>query len=377
MANSVEKLFDSVLPGLRHQQTPAWPESDLENREPHPFEDPRGSFDDVVMPIEDEPKVTRLEDLIGADNSIGIEDRELIDGGIRNRGLDVLAFYKSRRLLRQAPFPGKWGIFYLRPGLAYLRAEIAAEYPGIKRPAQLALDFLRAHEHFHFRADLQTLMFEATLGHHLYVPLRKALRERSVDFAEEALANRQVMDWAKKPSVGIKEFAFDFMKLQPGAYARFDERRATLAAEWAGTVVDIRPPGTHMRKDLAAWAEATPDDFMRSSLCPEYVVLPANLSNWISPVFIVPPVIEIRDGGDIQKVLDGRHPQLRTPWEETKRKLKANRHLRGLDFKPWRRDGRGAYSVRVDDKFRAHLRHDANGVWTAYGIGNHKEMGHG
>ncbi len=132
-----------------------------------------------------------------------------------------------------------------------------------------------------------------------------------------------------------------------------------------------------VRRDLAAWVEATPRDYMRRSLCPEYVVRPVNLSSWISPVFQTPPVLIIVDGEAVQKSLEGRHSGLKEPWEETKRKLRTNRHLRGLDFKPWRLDGRGAYSVRVDDKFRAHLRHQQAGHWTAYAIGGHKEMGHG
>ncbi len=200
------------------------------------------------------------------------------------------------------------------------------------------------------------------------------MRGRSIDFVEEALANRQVWDWAKKAAVGIREFAFDFMKLQPSAYARFDERRFKLAAEWAETVVNQKPAGMDVRSDLAAWVEATPRDYMRRSLCPEYVVRTVSLSSWISPVFQTPPVNIIIDGEPVINKLGGRYSQLKGPWEDTKRKLCANRHLRGLDFKPWRQDGRGAYSVRVDEKFRAHLRHEHDGHWTAYAIGEHKEM---
>lgn len=377
MANAIEKLFDSVVPSLRHTQAEPWPETDNDLREPHPFEDVRGSLEDNALPLEDEKRVLAVLDRMGSRDTVDRADRELIEGGIRAFGMDVLAFYKSRRLVNRPPFVGQWGIFYLQPALTYIQDEIAAAYPGIRQASQLALDFLREHEHFHFRADVQTLMFEATLGQHLYVPLRTAMLGRSFDFVEEALANRQVWDWARKTTVGIREFAYEFMKLQPGAYARFDERRLDLGAEWAGTVVDLKPPSLGSRRDLAAWVEATPRDYMRPSLCPEYVVRPVNLSAWISPVFQTPPVNIIVDDEGVQKALGGRHSKLKEPWEETKRKLQTNRHLRGLDFKPWRPDGRGAYSVRVDDKFRAHLRHDRVGQWIAYAIGGHKEMGHG
>lgn len=377
MANAIEKLFDGVLPSLRHQKAESWPEPDEDIYVLDTFEGLRESSNDVVLSLSEDEQYLRTTRLLGGRESVSDADRELIEGGLRGRGMDVMAFYKSRRLLNAPPFAGKWGIFYLRTGLDYLGDEIATTYPGIRQPELLARHFLREHEHFHFRADVQTLLFEATLGHHLYLPLRVAMRERSMDFVEEALANRQVWDWARKAAIGISEFAFEIMKLQPSAYARFDERRLDLAAEWAGTVVDLKPIGVGIRQDLAAWVETTPRDYMRASLCPEYVVRPAHLSHWISPVFQTPPVAAIVDGEAVQKALSGRYKQLREPWEDTKRKLKTNRHMRGLDFKPWRQDGRGAYSTRVDDKFRAHLRHEKEGIWTAYAIGGHKEMGHG
>jgi len=210
MANAIEKLFDSVIPGLRPMQAADWPETETDIQDPNPFEDFRGSDNDSVLPLEDEARVLDVLDRMGERDAVTQEDRELIEGGIRARGMDVLAFYKSRRLIGHRPFIGRWGIFYLQPGLAYVRDEIAAAYPGFSQPSQLALEFLREHEHFHFRADVQTLMFEATLGHHLYMPLRKAMRGRSADFVEEALANRQVWDWAKKATVGMREFAYDF-----------------------------------------------------------------------------------------------------------------------------------------------------------------------
>jgi hypothetical protein len=377
MANAIDRLFDSVIPSLSYQDAEPWPKADGSVDEPHPLEDFRDSSEDSALTLDEEARVLAVPARDRELNSVDQSDRELIEGGLRGRGMDVLAFYKSRRLANHAPFHGKWGIFYMRAGLDYLTVEIATAYPGIRRPEQLAMELLREHEHFHFRADVQTLMFEATLGHHLYLPLRIAMRGRSIDFVEEALANRQVWDWARKPAVGIKEFAYDFMKLQPSAYARFDERRPNLAGEWASTVVDLKPPGTGVRRDLAAWVEATPLDYLRPNLCPEYVVRAPRLSRWISPVFLTPPVNTIVDGDDVKKALSGRYIQLREPWEETKLKLKNNRHLRGLDFKPWRQDGRGAYSVRVDDNFRAHLRHEREGNWTAYAIGGHKDMGHG
>jgi hypothetical protein len=219
-------------------------------------------------------------------------------------------------------------------------------------------------------------MFEATLKQHRYAPLRHALKRRRTSFVEEALANRQVWDWSKKPSVGLREFAYDFMKLQPDAYARFDEYRVDLAAEWAAMTVDLALPGSR-RDDLAHWVEVEPSGLARASLCPEYVVIPAILSSWLDPAHTPPPVRRVDDADDVEKLLAGKLPHLREKWLRTKEKLLENRLLRGLNFKPWPMDGPAAYSVRVDDNFRAHLKHQGGGVWIAYIIGPHTKLGHG
>jgi hypothetical protein len=303
--------------------------------------------------------------------------KDLVEGGIRHRGFEAIAFYKSKRFLLQRPFPGMWGVFYLNEGLNVLALQIQQYYPGFRDPRALARNFLRAHEHCHFRADIQTLMFEAVTGKHLYVPARRKFRGKRSSFVEEAIANRQVYEWANGRTVGITEFAHDFMMLQPDAYGRFMEPIEDLTAEWASIVVDGTPSGSTPRCDLAAWVVNTPKEFMRPSLCPEYVVFPKRLEHWIDPVCILPPVKVIEDDQKVIKLLNGKLQNLRQPWEETKRKLLDAKELRGLNFKPWSTDGKSAYSVRVDHGNRAHLRNQGNGHWLTYLIGSHKELGHG
>lgn len=374
MANAIEKLFDTVVPSLAESKGGTWPDASEDDVATHR----EGLFDDRVFPVgEEEQRWTDRVDGLPIGGQVGGEEREWLEGGLRHRGMDVLAFYKTRRRLMQSPFPERWGIFYLDVGLQYLASEIAREYPGYGNPQRLGLDFLREHERFHYLADVQTLMFEATLGRHLYLPLSQALRGRRTHFVEEALANRQAWDWAKKPSIGLREFAFDFMKLQPNAYARFDEPRLDLAAEWAAGIVDSVQPGTGTRSDLAHWVEAAPKNLMRTSLCPEYVVRPVSLAAWLNPALVVPPVKQVDDEEEVAKRLESRYASLREAWQRTKTKLLENRLLRGLNFKPWPKDGPNAYSVRVNDNMRAHLRHRGAGAWSAYIIGPHKELGHG
>lgn len=380
MANAAEKLFDSVLSKLGPERELDWPRSNDAEVDDDRIDEPRDFDNDRIRSTDEDGVIDQVVDRVAdrrIPHELGETEGEAIEGAIRRRGFDALALYKSRRMVLDQPFPGRWGIFYLKQGLVYIESQIAREYPGYGNPRKLALDFLREHERFHYRADLQTLLFEATLGRPLYMPLRRALRGRRSHFVEEALANRQVWDWSKKASAGLEEFAFDFMMLQPNAYARFDESRLRLAAEWAGTVVDQMPPGVALRPDLAHWVEASPPGLLRASLCPEYVIYPDRLSSWLDPALVLPPVAEVEDGTEVTKVLDGRFAHLRAQWEQTKIKLRENRLLRGLNFKPWPKDGPGRYSVRVGDNFRAHLQHLGDGRWIAYVLGPHTKLGHG
>lgn len=382
MVNVVEKLFENVLTQLPKddaEMTPEWPgENDVFDTDT--FDEPSSSDEDGIVPYDHDVLSNRVFDRLTEGHSIiepSSREKELVEGGIRVRGLEALAFYKTRRLISLHPFPGRWGIFYLRQGIDNVAWDILQTYPGFKDPRALARNFLQAHEHFHFRADIQTLMFETTLNKHLYLPLRRALKGRRTHFVEEALANKQAYSWAKTQNIGLQEFAHDFMALQPNAYARFDEPTEVLSGEWIANVLDFQPPGCLPRLDLAPWVEALPKNFMRRSLCPEYVIYPHRLESWLDPAWVPPPVIQIIDDPKVRDMLASKFHQIAIKWESTKKKLLENRTLRGLNFKQWPKEGPGVYSVRIDDNFRAHLRNQGQGLWVAYLIGTHKEMGHG
>lgn len=380
MPNAAERLFEEILPKLRAdtlQEFPDWPDIPYDERGQDYLDEPRQDDDEELYPLRDERTAERVIDALREDSSpieLPPEDSELVEGALRVKGLDALAFYKSKRFEHRRPYPGRWGIFFLKQGLLHVAGEISVAYPAYKDPRRLAHDFLYAHEHFHFRADLQTLMFEAVTQRHLYIPLRKALRGRRSWFVEEALANREALVWAKQSRVGVGEFAEDFMDLQPNAYARYDEPVAALAGEWLANTLDLQPPGCLPRSDVTQWVPATPKDLMRKSLCPQYVIYPRRLDTWLDPAWVPPPVTRVIDGKYVEKMLSSKYRNLKEKWEQTKKKLVENRLLRGLNFKPW---GESSYSVRVDDNFRAHLKNQGSGVWEAYEIGPHKKLGHG
>jgi len=379
MANSIDRLFEQVLSNLPDPDIgaePAWP--DIFDEIDDALDNPPDSDDDQLRP---------LRDIIGPDGAfdrrgerpvvieLPDDEKDLVEGGVRARGFEAIAFYKSKRFQYLRPFVGRWGIFYIDEGISHLAWLISQANPGYADPRKLARDFLWAHEHFHFRADIQTLMLEATLGRHLYVPTRQRFKGRRTHFVEEAIANRQAYNWAKRQSVGLKEFARDFMLCQPNAYARFLEPISDLAGEWMANVVDAQPPRCHPRSDLAPWVTSAPKEFMWRKLCPEWVISPAGLSTWIDPTFITEQVKEIEEDKKFLKTLTKLH-SLRKPWDKTKEKLFENKNLPSLNFKPWSKAGPRCYSVKVSEGDRAHLQKLGGGKWLDLEIGSHTDLGH-
>jgi hypothetical protein len=387
MMNSVDRLFEQVLSDIGTNgldNSPDWQNNEFEYDETDDWLDNISSDgQEDVYSIDAMLNRDRVSDRVFNRGSpiIGVspEEHDLIEGNIRHRGFDALAFYKSRRIINDGPFPGKWGIFYLKSGLDYLTSEISLAYPGYSDPRIIAREFLRTHEFVHYTCDLQVLMFEAVLKRNLYLPLHRALKGRRIHFVEEALANKATWNWAKKQKVGIREFAEDFMALQPGAYARFAESKDYLRGEWLANVLDFKPPRCIPRTDIARWVDALPPELLRASLCPEYVIYPNKITDWLSPVFALPPVNQIFEGTEVKKVLNGKYRNFQKKWEHTKERLISNKFRSGLDFKAWKKDGKGSYSVKVvgDQGFRAHLKNQGNGNWLVYDFGNHKELGHG
>jgi hypothetical protein len=339
------------------------------------------SDNDNIIPVEDRWKVEvftrRLADR-EVPFPISNDDRDLLDGGIREAGFDVYAFYKSRRYIAARPYPGKWGIFYLEHGVSRVRELIEATYPGYGSSLRLAYEFLREHERFHFKFDLYTLSVEAKIGRALYEPLKRAFRHHRIYQIEEALANRDAWEWAKRGQVGLGEFAYDFMKLQPGAYARFDERKFELASELAANLIDLNLSTTARRDDEALWVGKVPDELLRRSLCPEYFVRPSALTAWINPAWKMPEVRNVTEAKSFSNSLTSKYASLKDRWDDTKRKLITNPALPSLDFKRWDKST-GHWSVRINDNFRAHLRpiSKESGTWQADEFGTHKAMGHG
>lgn len=373
MPNVLDNIYSEVSNrlGLYDDKDRDYPVPDRPATEPWKGLDQLESGD-YLRPVDDRFPIAQPE--------LDEEDRRLVDGGIREIGMEALAFYKSFRYVKLAPFPGHWGIFYLEPGIKRVQELIRNYDPNHPDPRGLAIEFLRRHERLHFKFDVYSLGLESALSKHLYEPLNSAFRSYAIYQVEEGLANHEAWRWAgaRKQGPAIKTFAEDFMSLQPGGYGRFREDREVLTSELAANLIDLNLATGARRDDQALWVANVPVAMSRwQSYCPEYGVAGAVLTRWINPAWKLPTVKAIHDGKAVRKEIEGRYAGKRNKWESTKAKLIQESGIPGLEFKRW--NDTGEWSVKVDDNFRAHLLPVdlSKGIWEAQRFGPHTAMGHG
>lgn len=320
--------------------------------------------------------------------SISEKEMGAAEGGVRAAGIEILAFYKSYRHINSAPFRGKWGIFYVNSGVQHISRMLEIEFPGAKNLREIALNFLWNHEIFHAKFDVGVLGFEGYSKKHLYLPQKMAFRRSKSYQPEEALANASAWRYAKridpmksgsrdaktKGIPGVSDFFFQFMKNQPAAYARFDEKHFDLASETAAGIFNGRRSIAARCDELAPWVGLHPSGTCSHSDIPEHLVVGISYSKLISPARFIPSVREINETPKfIRDIPPGHHSY----WEKTKSKLIKSSCLPGLDFKYF--EPSNLWSARVNDNFRAHFSPISiqQGIWEAVSYGSHKKMGHG
>ncbi len=376
MTNALDRAYQAVVSrlGTYSDTDYTYPAPDL----------PAAESWDGLDEIDATDVLRSLDDLPDAvQDELDSDARRLIDGGVREIGMEALAFYKSFRHVAQRPFPGHWGIFYLETGIRRVRDLILAYAPNQPNPRHTAIEFLRRHELVHFKFDVYALGVESALSKHLYEPMKRAFQSYKVFQVEEGLANHEAWSWARREgrnhNPAIQTFAEDFMSLQPGGYSRFREDRQSLASELAANLIDLKLGAGVRRDDQALWVANLPTAMARwKSYCKEYGIDGASLSRWINPAWKLPSVISIQDGAAVRKMLAGRYASMCDKWESTKAKLLAEPGTPGLRFKRWDATT-GMWSVRVDDNFRAHLLPVCGmpGIWETHEFGTHKDLGHG
>jgi len=150
MSNVVDRLFEDVkaqLPPDSNNNVPQWP--NLPEGEQDKADDLNGDNEEEIFTYDDYETSIEVSSRMGNRREIfepSSEDGEIIEGGIREKGFEAIAFYKSKRMIDSLPCKGKWGIFYIKQGLDKLAWDISRSYPGYGDPRELAHQFLFEHE---------------------------------------------------------------------------------------------------------------------------------------------------------------------------------------------------------------------------------------
>ena len=345
---------------------------------------PKADFPDEDFPnwpsdlSEENSSVQRLENIWRTNDISNDTDRDILGPASNEQGMDVLAFYKSFRHRDDAPYPGRWGIFYLEAGLSFISNLIGCYVESDSIACdRLAVDFIRRHEVYHYFVDMLSLSIEPPLQKHLYSPYRHAYKRCPSRCVEEALANNRAWMWAKskeKFNHGLLEFAEEFMSGQPNAYARYGEGFDILSGGLSENLV-MQRYGSGCCQSLSDWAAEMPSHLPKS-IPPEYVVLIADLATLFPGLIVFPRIAKITDSKHVMKILKKKGLDWQQTWDRQKKKLLVFPGQNGLGFKPWAPIP-GVWSVNLNEGDRAHLMPDGNDRWTTIDIGSHTAMGHG
>ena len=373
----LERIFDDVLGRL-----PKYSEESIENPAEYPNDD---SFPDIfdIDRIGEIFRYPYRTDIYSEDpEKSGVEvsaiEGRVIEGAVRDIGVDALAFYKSYRFINEKPFRGEWGVFFINSGIQYVTHLIALDFPGVLEPRKLAFDFIAAHEFFHAKFDVGILGLEAVSKKHFYVPQKFAFRRCPAQQPEEALANRTAWkfldrDPRTKFDADIKEFFELFMDRQPAAYARYKEPLVDLQSEAAaGIFSGLRYKGAR-DSALGKWIGHVPPYTFSANLVPRHLVTGVKYSQFVAPSLSFPTINIVSELPNLLK----KYPNHHKKWADTKSKLISAPERVGLNFKRWPPKP-PLWSIRVDKAFRAHLNpvSIADGVWEAVEYGTHDELGH-
>jgi hypothetical protein len=290
----------------------------------------------------------------------------------------------------------QWGVHVRVSGIATLVHDVMAPLQtDALTKTRLAFYAIAQHELFHFSTEYAIGQAELTQQQAWWVPANQHFRAGVPPYhaREEKLANAWMLKTFRTalPAYrvrGKQEALKGFVKQQPVGYrdafgVRTPEdwqRELRLLmrdkAEAAGRLAD-NPRLWH--PDAMDWPAVFP---IRPRIdwrhCPIFLANDTEIFgvpfDWLHYFTRIP---DIEEEQGFQTQLARLDLQVRKAWVRVKARLRE--HITsGCDFKRWPKDGPDAWSTRVNDKFRAHLRQDrAAGRWIAYAIGGHKEMGHG
>jgi len=180
------------------------------------------------IPADDDQAVVEEIDSSSIPDS-PLDDDESHDGatgGVVERGIEYLAFYKSFRDVLRAPALNRWGIFFIKRRCVALATDMSSSTGESFVDCLDGLAaFLYMHELYHYRFDAHCLQMEATGGLPVYRPYRRLVANRPIsEWHEESIANSYGLK-ALQPNPRfsypqpICDYLWDLVANSPGAYA--------------------------------------------------------------------------------------------------------------------------------------------------------------
>lgn len=300
------------------------------------------------------------------------------------RGVDAYGWYMTfhQRAVQS-------GIYVPVEGVAALAVHALSSTP-IEWASKLnfSLQFILAHERFHYAADVGIAHIERILGRPMWWPVRESGAAADLLILEEQIATAFGLRRIRySRQLGARQAYRDlvaFTKTLPPGYRdgyKLVESRDELEDKLFGlalfswnVALDTDPPeGVEFQHLYPAFRQ------YELNRCPTHVLVDhARVELKDLPFNLIMSVQTLTESSAFVKRLQKLPATVRAKWSKTRRMLAQSVGGAGLDFKPWPPGGQGCFSVRVDRSVRAHLRFTPEKqAWIAESIGDHDAMGHG
>lgn len=306
-------------------------------------------------------------------------------------GMDALGWYSSFHVTGV-----QWGIYVPITGIVYFIQNVLPGLPAsLNTKAHLAFHAILNHELFHFATDVAVAQAELVSQEPWWKPAKHAFKQATPNYCllEEQLANAYMLKAFRttKPLLRIRgkqESLRHFTRKQPAGYRDGIRVRPQ---DWEKLLAALaREYGKHTGRAAthpSLWDASLGYDWVAQfpilpkidwRYCPVHLVRDgARLGippNWLT---FFSRITNITETTKFYAELSLLAQPIQDAWKRTKQRL-HEAITPGTDFKPWPKAGPDVFSVRINDKIRAHLqyRRSANN-WVAFEIGGHKKLGHG
>ncbi len=303
------------------------------------------------------------------------------DEQVRERGLDVLAYYRSYHHAIDG-----WGIYIREDALRYVAATVFGRVSDDPEAChRAAFQLLYDHEYFHYLTDVAATCMEFQHNRPLYLPHFDACHASSPPWSlmEEGLANMYAIEGFAKH--GERHEVERFAESQPAGYRDFVHRGyetsfphfcQKLAAEILETRATQVDPVTFLPDGpsipLAELLFDTKGALVNYGDVPLYLVPSFRFRSSEIVLYHIARIPTVMEGNRARKKLEKLDTPLRYRWDRAKAMMAQDVHQHGLNFEKLK--GRSEWSVRLDRSYRAKLRLHPGGQWELTDIGKHDDV---